>query len=174
MTSAQPYSTGTYALVADTARVDLHGRDWGAALDDLVGDVKVRATSDQPVFVGIGPAEAVAAYLAGVPHKQLGDLGDRTGRVTAGAHTPAAPQEQSFWVASTSGAGEQTLRWNVQDGDWRAVVMAADGARAVEAQLAVGAELPALLELSLGLAGGGVLLLAVGGALLVFAVRDRS
>ena len=62
----------------------------------------------------------------------------------------------------------------MRDGDWRAVVMAADGSRGVDAQLAVGAELPALLGLSLGLAGGGVLLLAVGGALLVFAVRNRS
>ena len=64
-----------------------------------------------------------------MPHKQLGDLGDRTGTVTGGADRPAAPQEQSFWVASTSGAGEQTLRWDVQDGDWRAVVMSADGGR---------------------------------------------
>jgi hypothetical protein len=173
MTPAQTYSTGTYALVSETARVDVRGPDWGDVVDDLVGDVKVRSVSDAAVFVGIGPADAVAGYLAGVPHEQLGDLADATGTVVAGADRPAAPQDQPFWVASTSGAGEQTLRWNVQDGDWRAVVMAADGTRAVSSELAVGAELPGLLEVSLALAGGGALLLLAGGVVLVVAVRGR-
>ena len=38
----------------------------------------------------------------------------------------------------------------------------------------MGAELPALLGLSLGLAGGGVLFLALAGALLLLAVRNRT
>ena len=52
--------------------------------------------------------------------------------------------------------------------------MSADGSRDVSAQVAVGAELPALLGLSLGLAGAGALMLALGGALLVAATRGRK
>jgi hypothetical protein len=174
MTNEHTYSTGTYALVSDTARVDVDGPDWATLLDDVVGDVKVRATSAQDVFVGIGPADAVAGYLAGVPQKQLGDLGDEGGTVLGGTAAPAAPESQRFWVASTTGSGEQTLRWDVQDGDWRAVVMDASGARGVRADVAVGAEVPALLGISLGLAGAGVLLLAGAAAILVVAVRGRK
>jgi hypothetical protein len=174
MTGEQTYSSGTYALVSETARIDVSGPDWGEFLDDVVGDVKVRVTSADDVFVGIGPAADVAAYLAGVPHEQIGDLGDDRGTVVAGRAEPGAPADQSFWVASTSGSGEQTLRWNVRNGDWRAVVMDASGARGVAADVAVGAELPALLGFGLGLAGAGVLLLALGGAILVIAVRGRK
>jgi hypothetical protein len=171
MSSTQTYSTDTYAFVSETASVDVSGPNWGDVLDDLVGDVKVRSVSAEPVFVGIGPADEVAAYLAGVPHEQLGDLADGSGTVVAGSDRPTVPQDQSFWAASVTGAGEQALRWDIQDGDWRAVVMAADGTRAVSAELAVGAELPALVGLSLALAGAGVLLLALGGVVLIAAVR---
>jgi hypothetical protein len=171
MTPTQTLSTGTYGFVSETVHADLSGPDWGYVLDDLVGDVKVRSVSNEPVFVGIGPADSVSAYLAGVPHEQVGDLGDGRGTVVAGRQRPADPQEQTFWVATTSGPGEQSLRWNVRDGDWRAVVMSADGTRSVGADLTVGAQLPHLLGLSIGLLGGGALLLAIGGAVLVVAVR---
>jgi hypothetical protein len=52
--------------------------------------------------------------------------------------------------------------------------MNASGARAVQADVSVGAELPHLLGISLAVAGVGVLLLAAGGALLAFAVRGRT
>jgi hypothetical protein len=173
MSSERTHSTGTYALVSETASVDVDGLDWGEFLDDVVGDVKVRSTSARDVFVGIGPADDVRAYLAGVPHEQLGDLREGRGAVVRGNARPAPPAAQQFWVASTTGAGEQTLRWNLRDGDWRAVVMDAGGGRGVVADLAVGAELPALLGIGIGLAGVGVLLLALGGGLLAFAVRAR-
>jgi menaquinone-dependent protoporphyrinogen IX oxidase len=173
-TTERTYSTGTYALVTETATVDLHGPDWGTVVDDLVGDVQVRSTSDRPVFVGIARARDLDAYLAGVSHETLGDLADASGKVIAGNGRPAAPEAQKFWAASTSGPGEQTLRWSLRDGEWKAVMMAADGTRGVSAQAAIGAELPALPELSLGLVLGGALLLTIGGALLVIATRRRD
>ena len=43
---------------------------------------------------------------------------------TARAARPAAPPgAQTFWVASATGSGEQTLKWKPEDGNWRAVVM---------------------------------------------------
>ncbi len=51
------------------------------------------------------------------------------------------PAEQTFWVASATGAGEQTLEWEPEDGSWNVVVMNADGSRGVAADLSIGAEL---------------------------------
>jgi hypothetical protein len=171
MTPTQTYSTATYALVSETVKVDVRGPDWGDVLDDVVGDVKVRSVSDQPVFVGIGPADEVAAYLRGVPHEAVGDLADASGTVVAGAERPGDPAAQDFWAASTAGAGEQTLRWDVTDGEWRAVVMAEGGTRSVQAEMAVGAQLPELLGISLALLGGGAVLLALGAVVLIAGVR---
>jgi hypothetical protein len=172
MSATETYSTSTYALVSDVITVDVNGVDW--VLDDLVGDVKVRSVSDEPVFVGIGPTDEVSAYLRGVRYEQVGDLAEPSGTVIPGRDRPADPAAQRFWVASSTGAGEQALRWNVQDGDWRAVVMADDGSRPVEAELAIGAEVPDLLSISLGLLAGGAVLLALGGVALVAAVRGSG
>jgi hypothetical protein len=67
-----------------------------------------------------------------------------------------------------------TGRWDVQDGDWRAVVMATDASRGVDARVTAGAEVRALLGISLGLAGAGLVLLALGGVVLALAVRSRK
>jgi hypothetical protein len=174
MTPTERYSTGTFALVSETVTVDVPGPNWGDLLDDLVGDVKVRSVSDAPVFVGIGPADDVAAYLRGVPHEQLGDLADASGTVIRGSNRPGDPAAQGFWVASSSGAGAQSLRWDVTDGAWRAVVMTEGGTRSVQAELAVGAKLPQLLGVSLALLGAGAILLALGGVALVAGVRGSG
>jgi hypothetical protein len=169
MSGAQTYATSTYALVSDTATIDVRGVD---VLDDLVGKVKVRSDSGGPVFVGIGPAEAVSRYLRGVPRERVSDLVEGSGTVVAGTRRPAPPQSQRFWVASAAGTGRQALGWDVRDGDWRIVVMSADAARGVRADVAVGAELPALLGVGLALfAGGGLFLLASGVVLVAAASR---
>ncbi len=106
-----------------------------------------------------------------MPHEAVGDLGDASGTVIAGAQRPGDPAAQDFWAASTAGAGEQTLRWDVTDGNWRAVVMAQGGTRSVQSEMAVGAQLPDLLGVSLALIGGGAVLLALGAVALVAGVR---
>jgi hypothetical protein len=90
----------------------------------------------------------------------------------SGAPT-APPTAQSFWSASTSGAGKQTLTWSPKSGSWRIVLMNADGSRGVSARLAIGAELPHLLAIGLGLLAGGGLLLVLSGGGLFLAVRRR-
>jgi hypothetical protein len=173
MSTTEAHSTGTYALVSETVTTDVGGLNWSGALDDLVGDVEVRAGGDQPLFVGIGSAGDIDAYLRGSSFEQLGDLTESSGTVVTGGTRPAPPQAQDFWVAQSSGTGEQTLQWDVADGDWRAVVMTPDAAPGVSADVAVGAELPGLLPLSLALLGGGALLLAASGMALALAVRGN-
>ncbi len=51
--------------------------------------------------------------------------------------------------------------------------MNADGSRAVDVELAVGARLSGLIWLGVGLLSGAALLLAVGGALIYFGASTR-
>jgi hypothetical protein len=169
MSSSEQFSTGSYALVSEQVEAQFEGPDWLAS--ELLGIVKVRSDSPRPVFVGIGPAGAVEAYLANVPRDELRDLGDVARTPLGGTAIPAPPQDQTFWVAQTTGSGEQDVRWKPRDGDWRAVVMAAEGGRGVDAELSVGATFPDLDWVSGALLGGGAVLLLVGGTLIYLGAR---
>ena len=46
---------------------------------------------------------------------------------------------ESFWVKSISGTGSLAVAWKPRPGNWRAVVMNADGSRGVTAELQLGA-----------------------------------
>jgi hypothetical protein len=162
MSPTRGYATPTYALVSEEARVD--GAEW--AVRDLLGTVRIRVTSDHPVFVGIGDADEVATYLEGVRQERVTHLGVGSEDYVplAGGAPAAAPGTQDFWVASTEGSGTKTLSWDVADGHWTVVLMNADGTAHVDASLAVGAELGALLWVGIGLlAAGALLALAAGG-----------
>ena len=169
MSSSERFSTGSYALMSEQVRGDFEGPD--RIPTGLIGTVKVRSDSAAPIFVGIAPADRVERYLANVPRDELRDLGDANGTPLAGTGAPAAPQTQPFWVARATGSGEQSVRWKVRDGEWRAVVMAADGTRGVDADLSVGTTVPELGWLSGGLLVGGGILLLVGGTLIYLGAR---
>ena len=144
------------------------GAEW--ALDTFLGTVRIRSDSDErDVFVGIGPAADVDAYLDGVEHDEVTDLKDEPNydRVAGGA--PAGPPgDQQFWAESASGTGELTVDWEPEDGVWRVVLMNADAARGVSSDMSIGAELDSVLWIGIGmlLAGG---LLAAGAALAITA-----
>jgi hypothetical protein len=169
MSDAKAFSTGTYALVSEQVSPNGDGPDWIST--GLLDEVKLRSDSARPVFIGIGPAGAVERYLANVPREQVNDIGDSGQTRLPGRASPAPPAAQRFWVARASGAGEQALRWKVRDGSWRAVVMAADGSRGVDADLSIGATVPDLGWISGGLLGVGALLLLAGGTLIYVGAR---
>jgi hypothetical protein len=169
MSPERTYSTGTYALVSEDVRVDVGGID---VVRDLVGTIQVRAEGSEPLFVGIGPAAEVERYLAGVPYEEIRDVGRRDTTLFAGSAAPAAPEDQTFWVATASGADVQALRWELADGDWRAVVMDPEAARGVTAELSVGARVPDLDWLAAVLLAGGAVLLLAGGAMLFLGARS--
>jgi hypothetical protein len=159
-TGTERFSTTTSALTSESVDLRTEGPDFLYA-ERLLGDVRLRASSSRPVFVGIGPQDAVARYLAGVAHEEVGDLtSGQDKKLIPGNRPPAAPTAQSFWVASGSGAGRQSVTWKPRDGLWTVVVMNADGSPGVVADVDAGATVPGLDTLA-------VVLLVVGGLLLL-------
>jgi hypothetical protein len=175
MTSTKAYSTSAYALVSGSYQAGT-SKDLFLARD-LLGTVRVRVSSARPVFVGIGRESAVNTYLGSVAHAQGDAFGMRNSefRDYPGAAPAAPPTAQRFWSATTVGTGRGTLTWTPQDGNWRVVVMNADGSAGVTADVSVGARFPDLLTVAIAVLGAGVLLLLIsGGAIYVAAGRNRE
>jgi hypothetical protein len=168
-------ATPTHALVSDptTLRSD-------SPLDNDSGpDIQYRITvsSSIPVFVGIAPATAVASYFDNVEVDQVTRLDFRPFRLESerqpGGRSPAAPDGQTFWSAKVSGAGQQTLLWDSRGGDYRFVLMAADGSSNFSTNAVVGIRVPFLHGLGIGLLIGGIVALLVGLGLLIWGIRTK-
>lgn len=164
-------STNTSALVSSTAKIE-DTRDVASALGQP--EIGVRATAKdggQDVFVGIARTADVDRYLAGAAVDRVTDM--RVAPYHLGKHregsgkaTPEAPASQDFWVAQSSGRSAD-VNWKVHDGDYRVVVMNADGSRGVAADshFEVGAPYLSTAALAAMLAG----LLALGAGLVLVA-----
>jgi hypothetical protein len=173
MSPTQDFASPTYAIVSESADIESGGGEW--ALDTFLGTVRIRTESERPLFVGIARAGEVDRYLDGVEHDVVDDLdssGDPEYSRRSGGAPSAAPGTQTFWAASSSGAGEQTLEWEPEDGDWRAVVMNEDASRGVAADMSIGAELDPVLWIGFGLLVLGALL-AAGAAWAITGARRR-
>jgi hypothetical protein len=173
MRAGTVYSTGTYALVSDSYGDEVAGDPFLARR--LLGHVRIDVRSAAPVFVGIGPADAVDGYLAGV-RREVGtglDPGPGDFRLQGASAPGAPPATQGFWAARAVGAGAQSLTWTPRHGEWRIVLMRPDGSAGVRAGLAVGAELPQLLWFGIGalITGGMVLIVGAG---VIYAAVPRA
>ncbi len=171
MSPSAEFSSATYSIVSDRANIDANGAE--RALDIFLGTVRLRSESDRSVFVGIGPAAEVDRYLVGVERDVVTDFDRRNPTYSrrAGGAPAAPPGAQTFWVASATGSGEQTLEWKPEDGNWRAVVMNADASRGVSAEMSIGAELDAVLWIGIGLLAAGGLFAAAAAIAVTAGVR---
>jgi hypothetical protein len=175
MTSDKALTSEGYALTTPNVDVNIGPGDWIPS--GGVGTARIRITSAEgaPVFVGIGPADEVSAYLDGVAYDEVTNLGWFSTAVEylhyTGGAPPSPPGQQTFWTAKQEGSGTQTLEWEVQSGNWTAVLMNADGTAPVEARVSLGAHFPILLPIGIGLTVAGVVLLAVGILLIVLGAR---
>ncbi len=168
------FSTPTYAVVSRKLYAGIDGPQW--VYDNLLGTIVLKSESSKPVFLGIARASDVDRYLGSVRRATVTDLSAHHNQyVVVGAGAPSAPPgEQSFWAAKATGSGSQSLTWDVQDGTWRVVVMNVDALRGVNADLRVGAELPNLIWLGIGLIVAGAVVLGVGVLLIVLGARERA
>jgi hypothetical protein len=167
-TSAERFSTDTYALATENLDID----DGLPGAGDQYGQVRLKVRSDEgaPVFVGVARTTDVNAYLDRSAHATLTDVEvdpfAADYRTTGGLARPAAPGTQPIWASAASGGGTQTLTWDVEDGDWSVVVMNADGSSGVDTDISVGADAPIVGDLATGFTIGGFSLLGIGGALM--------
>jgi hypothetical protein len=168
-TGTATYSATGYALASE--RVDL---GWGWLLAGLVGDVRLRVTAagpDRPVFVAIGPADRVSAYLAGTSYTTVTGTGPDGLIGHYGTVKPVPPQLSGVWVARAAGTGTQTLRWTAQAGDWMAVAMNPDGSPGLTVRASAGVSAPGLFRLAVELIIGGIMAGALSAALITVPVR---
>lgn len=174
-TGTDRYATSTHALTTDDLDFDAVYPGFGG---EELGSTRLQATSrdGKPVFVGVARDTDVARYLDGTRHTDVTDVNfdpfEPTYRDFDGA-VPAAPASQDFWAASTHGPGTQTLDWKAREGHWSVVVMNADASAGVDTGVKAGAKLGWLSPLGYGLLGGGLLVLALGGGLMVAGIRSR-
>jgi hypothetical protein len=166
--SSVPARTTGHALTSDVIHLDSSGpqRVAGSVIDEVLVEVIPRGRND--VFVGIAPADDVAAYLDGVAHQQVGSFGsggetwawfgDGVTTSRPGGLLPAPPGSMEFWLARSSGPGAQLTDWPLVDGDWVIVVMRTDGSADVEAELRVAAVAPDLAWFAPAVLLGGVIL----------------
>ena len=179
-TGAKHLTTPTYALVSEGLDVGVDGPD-SLFRRGRLGTVRVTATGSRshPIFVGI--AMQVTDRL--VSRDRLARRGDGLrGRpvlrdlraACPRLHPLAAPGKQTFWAAKASGSNRQTMSWKVAKGDWAVVVMNADATRGVRTNVSVGAEVPLLLELGIGLLAGGGLAAVGAGLALSHGTRGQS
>jgi hypothetical protein len=173
-TSSQRFETGTYALTSENLDVD----DGPLNLNTRL---RVSSQDGAPVFVGIARTADVQDYLSGAAHATVTDFDvdpfDVDYATVPGTTKPAAPGTQTFWAAKAQGAGEQTLKWDVHEGDWSVVVMNADGSAGVHTAVSAGADLPFVGGAATGLIAGGLGGVTLGALLLAFGMirprRDR-
>jgi hypothetical protein len=173
----QTFATSGAALVTSPADVD--------GIDDaghIVGDARVRvslrsASAKRGLFVGVGPAQQVERYLAAAPIDEVTDFEvdpfTLTRHARGGTARPAPPASQDFWVAQSSGRPDATLRWKLHSGEYRMVVMNADGSRGVNARGDLAFTIPHTAAIAWSLIGGGLLLL-LGGVATILSARAST
>jgi len=175
-TRAIQLSRDSYAIVSEPAEIDL-GPAWILDWNKPV-TVRVEASSNQPskgLFIGIAERTAVSAYLRGVERDEIVELDIWKRRVDylhhPGGPPPAAPASQAFWVASAHGPGTQTLKWDLEPGNWVLVLMNEDGSRGVDVAASLGVRVPLMPGIAIGLLVGGIAVLLAGGFMIAMAVR---
>jgi hypothetical protein len=95
--------------------------------------VDVTDTGRRPVFIGIGRATDVDAYLARVSRDEVkGHDADGTLLIDRLGDEPSLPDPASadVWVASVRGRGSAALTWPDAPGQWRLLVASDGTARA--------------------------------------------
>jgi hypothetical protein len=173
-TDVHKFSTSGSALATEPTHFGSAGAGWLYS-PSLLDKVRIRVTpagAGSALFVGIGPSTEVDRYLAGVNHTLISDFWGEKVQAVGGGAPASGPGTQDFWVASATGPGMQSVVWEPRDGSWTVVVMNADGRPGIDVAADLGARIPSLLWIAVGLLAAGAVF-AVGGALLIVGAIRR-
>jgi hypothetical protein len=182
MSKTTRLESDTCAITTEPVVVDLRsdeGWGWRFERDDFV-TLKVQGASEDPgtgIFIGIAARSDVEGYLDGVPYDEIVEWNDRPFGVDieysahSGTLQPGDPAKQAFWEEYVAGTGTQTLKWVPKTGDWVLVIMNEDASAGVDFEGAVGARVPSLVWVGVGLLVGGVAVMIGGIVMVYFAAR---
>lgn len=169
----EPFLTEGHAVRSEDLDLGTEGPDW-LFEEGRLARIRLQgesAEAGKQLFFGIGPKQDVEEYLRGVEHDIVTDVELDPFRVEyrheLGTRAPASPRSQPFWAASGLGRVE----WDVQEGNWVAVVMNSDASRGIVAEVSVGAKTDLLLWAGLILLGLGLVVGAVAALLITLGVR---
>ncbi|MCP3974825.1 MAG: DUF4389 domain-containing protein [bacterium] len=171
-TSTAAITTGDVDLAADPGPPD-----WVFDLVDATVRIRAEAADTKDLFVGIAPTAQAESYLNDVAREEIVDIepsGDVDYDTKSGTAMPAPPADQTFWVASATGGGEQELVWDVAEGEWTAVLMNADASPGIVADVTVGLRSGAVLAIGIGLLVLGAVFIAIAVAIILIAARRPS
>lgn len=134
-----------------------------------------RGESGAEVFLGVGPAAQVQAYLTGVPYDAAAELsnGAFVTNAVPGTRAPTPPGDQAFWLTQETGS-PAVLSWQPSYRADILVVMNADASAPVAVQLSAELGSPRLFPAAVAAIGIGVALSLFGLWLLLRAGRRRS
>src|SRR3954453_21250527 len=168
---ATRFATDSYALTTpDTSGFSGDSRAPRMPFD--IGELRLRAVGDQPLFIGIARQSDVDQYFAGVQHTQVTDVRYNPFRAVyrdvPGRTAPNDPTSENFWVKSANGSGPLELRWTIQPGDWALVVMNENGSAGVTTNVQAGFRSDLLAPIALGILVSGFVLLVIGIPLIIF------
>jgi hypothetical protein len=174
-TRFERFETEGYAIRSDDLDLGTDGPDWLFEPGRL-GTIRLSATSGDPtkeLLLGIGPKDAVERFLRGVEHDVVVDVEvdpfEAEYRHQPGSRAPPMPGAQPFWAT----VANRRLEWEVEEGDWVAVVMNAGGSRGVAADLSVAAKSDLILWVAIGSLAAGLLLGGLS-ALLILRGSQRN
>lgn len=172
----------SYVIVTEPADVDIEAgwdRGWGWDLGDLV-TFKVEGSNNNPskqIFIGIAKESDIDAYLAGVEHDEVTNLNIYPYSIDytrySGSIIPEAPTSQIFWTESVYGTGTQILEWEIESGIYSLVLMNEDGSAGIDIDVVLGAKIPLLFGIGIGLLIGGIVALSIS-IFMIYLVARRS
>jgi hypothetical protein len=167
------FSSEGSAVVTEETDLGSSGLSW-VYPPWLLDEIRIRVTPSSPdaeLFVGIAPSADADRYIAGESHTLVTDLWSDAVESVGGGTSASPPGGQDFWVASTSGPGPRTLVWEPEGGSWTVVVMNADARPGVALRADLGARMPTLPWIALGLLVGGAAFTLGAAFLIAGAIR---
>ncbi|MBM3157389.1 MAG: DUF4389 domain-containing protein [Chloroflexi bacterium] len=169
----------SYAITSYPADIDL-SETWVLDLGELVV-FKVEASNNDPakgIFIGIADERDVGDYLSDVEYDELIRFRFYPRGIDyrnyPGDAVPAPPKSEIFWTESAYGKGTQTLRWDLETGNWVLVVMNEDGSPGVDVDVVLGAKVPLVFGTGLGILIGGIVALIIAVLMIYFSVRGTQ
>jgi hypothetical protein len=169
--------TPTHALVSEPVELE-QDAPWDGDFGDVTVRLQAEPVAGEEVLLGIGSASDVDEYLRDVAIDEVDEWDYDDDAVekqrVPGERVPGPPTEQTFWVVSASGPGEQAIEWELRSGTYRLVVMNPDGSEGVDVEARWGVEIPWIFPVGIGLLVAGGVALIVGIVLLVFGIRVRT